>query len=71
MMPLEISCDSRSTLEQPIAKNLPDSEQRWFALVTLSRHEKAVAQVLRNKGYDILLPLYVHQRRYGVRRRVS
>ena len=70
-MPLEIGCNSRPTPEQRLARNQLDSEQRWFALVTLSRHEKAVAQLLRNKGYDILLPLYAHQRRYGVRHRVS
>ena len=56
---------------QRIAGNLPDSERRWFALVTMSRHEKAVAQVLRNKGYETLLPLCVHQRQYAARRRVS
>lgn len=35
----------------------------WYALYTRHRHEKAAAQVLSNKGFDVFLPLYpvVHQ----------
>ena len=71
IMPLEMSDHLRSMMEERIARNLPDVERRWFALVTMSRHEKAVAQVLRNKGYETLLPLCLHHRQYGARCRVS
>ncbi len=30
----------------------------WYALHTRHQHEKAVAQILSNKGFEIFLPLY-------------
>jgi transcription antitermination factor NusG len=35
----------------------------WHVLQTVHQHEKTAAQILTNKGYDVLLPLYrsVHQ----------
>ncbi len=35
----------------------------WYALYTRHRHEKAAAQILSNRGFDVFLPLYpvVHQ----------
>jgi transcription termination/antitermination protein NusG len=30
----------------------------WYALYTRHQHEKAVAQILTNKGLEVFLPLY-------------
>jgi transcriptional antiterminator NusG len=40
---------------------------RWFALTVRSRHEKAVAAVLRNKSLEGFLPLYRARRRWSDR----
>jgi transcription antitermination factor NusG len=67
----ESSGGFRDIVERRVAEHLPGFEQSWFALVTLTRHEKIVAQMLRNKGYETLLPLSAHRRQYGSRERVS
>ena len=36
----------------------------WYALYTRHRHEKTVAHILTNKGFEILLPLYPDARRW-------
>jgi transcription antitermination factor NusG len=36
----------------------------WYALYTRHQHEKTVAQILTNKGFEILLPLYSTARRW-------
>jgi transcription antitermination factor NusG len=36
----------------------------WYALYTKHQHEKMVAQTLRNKGFETLLPLYQTARRW-------
>ncbi len=36
----------------------------WYALHTRHQHEKAVAQILSNKGFEIFLPLYTVARRW-------
>jgi transcription antitermination factor NusG len=36
----------------------------WWAVYTRHQHEKAVAQVLRTKGFEIFLPLYDSVRRW-------
>ncbi len=41
--------------------------ERWYALHVRSRHEKAVAQVLRNKGLREFLPLYKARRQWSQR----
>jgi len=42
---------------------------RWFVLGVAPRHEKAVSQLLRQKGYDTFLPLYVRSHKYARRTR--
>jgi transcription antitermination factor NusG len=37
---------------------------RWFALTVKPQHEKKVSLILRNKGYEELLPLYTLRRRW-------
>jgi len=37
----------------------------WFALAVAPRHEKRAGIILRNKGYETLLPLYARRHRYG------
>lgn len=41
--------------------------KKWFALNVITRHEKVVSQLLRNKGYETFLPLYTRQHRYDRR----
>jgi len=36
----------------------------WYALYTRHQHEKVVAQVLANKGFEVFLPLYQVVRRW-------
>jgi transcription antitermination factor NusG len=38
---------------------------RWFALHVKPRHEKAVSEALRSKGYEVFLPIYEHRHRSG------
>jgi transcription antitermination factor NusG len=42
----------------------------WWALYTRHQHEKAVAEMLVAKGFDIFLPLYESTRRWKDRRKV-
>src|ERR1700722_14686836 len=42
----------------------------WWALYTRHQHEKAVAEMLAAKGFDIFLPLYDSTRRWKDRRKV-
>ena len=39
----------------------------WFALKTRSRYEHFVATMLRGKGYELFLPVYISQRRWSDR----
>ncbi|MFZ0739705.1 MAG: UpxY family transcription antiterminator [Candidatus Acidiferrales bacterium] len=41
-----------------------DSVPLWHAVYTRHQHEKTVAQILTNKGFEILLPLYQVSRRW-------
>lgn len=43
----------------------------WFAVMVKTRHEKAVANSLRSKGYTELLPLYDSFRVIGGRRKTA
>lgn len=43
----------------------------WFAVYTVARHEKHVAQVLQQRGVEIFLPLYQSSRRWSKRRPVE
>ncbi len=42
----------------------------WWALYTRHQHEKAVAEMLTAKGFEIFLPLYESTRRWKDRRKV-
>jgi len=44
-----------------------DHQASWFALFVKPRHEKFVAQLLRQKGYEEFLPLYEVRRRWSDR----
>lgn len=39
------------------ACSVPDDKKSWYALYTRARHEKAVDQNLRKKGFETFLPL--------------
>ncbi len=41
-----------------------DDPCAWYVLYTRHQHEKAVAQILTSKGFEILLPLYSTARRW-------
>ena len=47
----------------------PDQE-RWFAVHTYARHEKAVAQAVREQGITSFLPVVKEVRRWSDRRKV-
>jgi transcription antitermination factor NusG len=40
------------------------SPQSWYALYTRHQHEKAAAQILSSKGFEVFLPLYVAVHRW-------
>ncbi len=42
----------------------PQQDAPWYALHTRYQHERVVAQMLCNKGFDVLLPLYTAVRRW-------
>jgi transcription antitermination factor NusG len=42
----------------------------WWALYTRHQHEKAVAEVLSAKGFEVFLPLYSSMRRWKDRKKV-
>ena len=53
---------------------LPDnryvSQPPWYAIYTRHRHEKAVAQILTSKGFEVFLPLYGAAHRWKDRTKV-
>lgn len=52
---------------------LPDDDNRrdscWHVLYTRHQHEKVIAQMLSNKGFQVFLPLYLTVRRWGRRQK--
>jgi len=42
----------------------------WWALYTRHQHEKTVAEMLSNKGFDVFLPLYDSMRRWKDRNKL-
>lgn len=44
--------------------NNGDGDSAWYALYTRHQHEKAVAGILSNKGFEIFLPLYAAVRHW-------
>jgi transcription antitermination factor NusG len=64
-----------STLTQSwqIADSIPGStseEQNWYALLTRARHEKIVAQRLREFGVTSFLPTITQERRWSDRKKM-
>jgi len=51
----------------PIAENPGKLEPQWFALRVKSRYEKAVAAIVRNKGFEDFLPVHRRQRQWSDR----
>jgi transcription antitermination factor NusG len=47
-----------------------EGSSAWYALYTRHQHEKTVARILTNKGFEILLPLYEVRRRWQDRNRI-
>jgi transcription antitermination factor NusG len=47
-----------------------EGSSAWYALYTRHQHEKTVARILTNKGFETLLPLYEVRRRWKDRNRV-
>lgn len=43
--------------------------ETWYALGVSARHEKSVARILLQKGYETFLPLFVNRHLYGRRAR--
>jgi len=41
-----------------------ENSSSWWAVYTRHQHEKAVAQVLSTKGFEVFLPLYDSVRRW-------
>jgi transcription antitermination factor NusG len=54
--------------------DLPDnclaSQPPWYAIYTRHQHEKAVAQILTSKGFEVFLPLYGAAHRWTDRTKV-
>lgn len=47
-----------------------ENDAPWWAVYTRHQHEKAVAQVLSSKGFEVFLPLYDSVRRWKDRSKV-
>src|ERR1700729_575012 len=47
-----------------------ENSANWWAVYTRHQHEKAVAQVLSTKGFEVFLPLYASVRRWKDRSKV-
>jgi transcription antitermination factor NusG len=64
----------RSRLESPfLADSAPNLliEPKWFAVYTISRHEKRVAQHLTQRQIEFYLPLYKSERKWSDGSRVT
>jgi transcription antitermination factor NusG len=62
--------DTVLSQEQTAAGFIPceSQESRWYALYTVVRHEKAIADQIQNRGMEAYLPLYEEVHRWGQRR---
>jgi|YelNatPaOPRAMG01_1025707.scaffolds.fasta_scaffold10822_5 transcription antitermination factor NusG len=56
-------------LNGPLKKGGAVSGGVWYAAHTRHQHEKIVAQMLANKGFEIFLPLYTEVRQWRDRRK--
>jgi transcription antitermination factor NusG len=50
--------------------NSIECDSSWWAIYTRHQHEKAVAQVLTTKGFEVFLPLYDSVRRWKDRSKI-
>lgn len=60
-------------MQMPISHTMgcgSGEDSAWWALYTRHQHEKAVANVLSAKGFEVFLPLYESIRRWKDRRKV-
>jgi transcription antitermination factor NusG len=57
-MPLELA-------NSPLSQEVRSSA--WYVIYTRNQHEKTVAEILTNKGFETFLPLYVSARRWSDR----
>ena len=48
----------------------PGGNSPWWAVYTRHQHEKAVAEMLSTKGFDVFLPLYDSMRRWNDRNKL-
>jgi transcription antitermination factor NusG len=63
--------NSEQVLRQPDAPFVPaEQAEHWYALQTRSRHEKVVAERLRERGFTTFLPLVRETRRWSDRTKV-
>ncbi len=68
---MSTSCQSWILPESPavLAVGASADVEQWFAVQTRARHEKVVAQQLRDKGVTTFLPLVREVHRWGDRRK--
>ena len=57
-------------LAGPIESPVRYADSPWYALYTRHQHEKAVNQILTNKGFETFLPLYSAPHRWKDRTKV-
>ena len=57
-------------LAAPIESPVRYADSPWYALYTRHQHEKAVNQILTNKGFETFLPLYSTPHRWKDRTKV-
>jgi len=62
---MEFGMPSAETFETAMPQASP-----WWAVYTRHQHEKAVAEMLSTKGFEVFLPLYESTRRWKDRRMV-
>jgi transcription antitermination factor NusG len=61
----------RSVFDEPAFAAVGDSSaEQWFAIHTYSRHEKAVAQEIRDLGITTFLPTVKEVRKWSDRRKI-
>ena len=58
-------------LAAPIESPVRYADSPWYALYTRHQHEKTVTQILTNKGFETLLPLYQAARRWKDRTKLA
>ena len=49
--------------------NVEQDAKKWIAVYTKPRHEKSVEKNLKNKGYDVYLPMLKERRKWSDRKK--